>query len=94
MKARRYWALVGFLALLFLLLQKQLWWSSSSWFAVWRLDDQIAVLDKQNQKAEQRNQHIYQNVLALRSGKQAIEANARQQLGSVKQGEVFYQIKS
>lgn len=88
-----------FIALLFIAifaLQYDLWWSSSGVFAVKTLANQVLIKGQENRKLEQRNNTVYAEIISLRhSGRnQVLEGMARENLGLIKQGEIFYQILS
>ncbi len=84
--------LIGILVLLFLLLQYRLWVGEGSLAEVNNLRHEI-----QNQRSElarlrARNRALQAEVDDLREGMEAIEERARNELGMVKPGEVFYQV--
>lgn len=80
------------LAVLILLLQYPLWFGKGGWYRVWDLDRQVAAQRDVNQKLEQRNAALDAEVRDLKSGYDAIEEQARFELGLVKDGEVFVQV--
>lgn len=84
---------IALLLLLILIgLQLKLWTGSGSMREV---DSLRAALKKQtddNAKLLQRNQAVGADVHDLKHGDQAVEARARNELGLIKPGEVFYQV--
>ena len=56
------------------------------------LDQQVAERRVQNEKLQQRNDALEAEVRDLKTGTDAIEERARNELGMVKQDEVFFQI--
>jgi len=71
-------------------LQYRLWIGPGSWAQVAALRETI---DKQRQLDERlagRNQMLEGEVLSLKSGYEAIEERARNDLGMIKRGETFY----
>jgi cell division protein FtsB len=80
------------LALLILLLQYPLWFGKGGWYRVWDMDRQVTAQRDVNQKLEQRNAALDADVRDLKSGYDAIEERARNELGLVKEGEVFVQL--
>lgn len=53
-----------------------------------RLDD----LKKQVEEKRQRNEALYAEVLDLRKGQEAIEERARDELGMIKEDEIFFHV--
>ncbi|WP_283149455.1 cell division protein FtsB [Silvimonas soli] len=80
------------LALLILLLQWPLWIGKGSWLRVWQLDTQLADQRTKNEKLKERNDALEADVVDLKTGTAAIEERARNELGMVRQDEVFFQI--
>ena len=82
------WILVA----LFVLLQYPLWLGKGSWLKVWELDHQVEAQKQTNQQTQTRNAVLDAEVRDLKQGTEAIEERARNELGMVKRGEVFFQI--
>ena len=83
----------GIVAILFVLLgllQYKLWVGDGSLSEVWHLKQKIGTQETENQALRQRNQHLEAEVLDLKEGLDAAEERAREELGMVKRGEVFY----
>ncbi|MGQ5522506.1 cell division protein FtsB [Chitinimonas sp. PSY-7] len=74
------------------LLQWPLWIGKGSWLKVWQIENQLFEQKKQNQKLQARNNALEAEVRDLKTGTDAIEERARNELGMVRQDEVFFQI--
>lgn len=81
-----------FLAVLIAALQWPLWVGKGGWLRVWQLDQQVAERQAQNTRLQERNDALDAEVRDLKTGSDAIEERARNELGMVKQGEVFFQV--
>ena len=92
MKKLRFGWLAALMLLFILLLLKQLFLSSSGVWTIHSLNNQIASETAENNHIQARNQIILSKVVNLRTGDKTIESRAREELGLVKQDEVFYQI--
>lgn len=84
--------ILGALIVLLLLLQYEFWFSDGGMKTVWKLQSSISTQQKMNDQLDKRNQALIVEIKDLQNGNAAIEARARQDLGMVKKGEVFYQI--
>ncbi|SMC23839.1 cell division protein FtsB [Andreprevotia lacus DSM 23236] len=80
------------LALMIALLQWPLWIGKGSWLRVWQLDQELAVRKTQNGKLRERNGALEAEVLDLKTGTDAIEERARNELGMIRPDEVFFQV--
>jgi len=78
------------LVVLLLWLQYPLWLGKGGWMKVAELGQQVEAEKQVNQKTETRNALMDAEVRDLKQGSEAIEEHARQDLGMVKQGEVFF----
>ena len=74
------------------LLQYPLWLGKGSWLRVWEVDQQLRAQRDANQKLQARNNALDAEVRDLKQGLDAIEERARNELGMVKQDEIFFQI--
>ena len=81
-------ALVGLIALL----QYPLWLGKGSWSRVWEVDQQLRTQRETNLKLQTRNTALDAEVRDLKQGLDAIEERARNELGMIKQDEIFFQI--
>ncbi len=80
------------LIVLLALLQYRLWFGEGSVRNIVKLKQQVAQQQTKNKKLAQRNKALIAEVHDLKSGHEAIEERARNELGMVKKGETFYQI--
>ncbi len=79
------------LFLILLALQYKLWvgdGSVSSWL---NTEHKRELQEKANQQMLARNQSLLADITELKSGDQALEEQARFELGMIKSGEVYYQ---
>lgn len=82
---------VLFLALVLLGLQYKLWFGEGSLLQGVQLDKKLAAQTSVNATLTAQNRAIEADIAELKSGDQALEEQARVDLGMVKQGEVYYQ---
>jgi cell division protein FtsB len=80
------------LAVLLVSLQWPQWLGKGSWLRVWQLDKQLAVQRVSNAKLLARNDALSAEVRDLKVGTDAIEERARNELGMIRKGEVFFQL--
>ena len=80
------------LVALILLLQYPLWLGKGGWLKVRDIDRQVEAQKQINQQTQTRNAVMDAEVRDLKQGTEAIEERARNELGMVKQDEVFFQI--
>jgi cell division protein FtsB len=78
--------------ILLLCLQYRLWHSEGEFARFDQRSEQVALLRSDNNEVQQQNQMLYAEILDLRSGHEAIEERARQELGMIKKGETFFRI--
>lgn len=79
-----------FLLILFTGLQYRLWIGPGSWAQVASLQREIDQQSQHNEHLLSRNRRLEGEVLSLRSGFEAIEEHARNDLGMIKRSETFY----
>ena len=84
------WLIGGLLGLL-VLLQYRLWFAEGGLAEANRLQVQLAEAEAENAELTERNATLTQEVIALQGGTEAVEKNARENLGLIKEGEVYYQ---
>jgi len=82
--------LTVFLVVVLLLFQYRLWFAKDGVAGAWRLRQLISAQDKTNQAWQSKNNHLRAEIQNLKQGGEAIEAHARDDIGMIKQGEVFY----
>lgn len=80
------------LVALIALLQYSLWLGKGSWLRVWEVDQQVKAQKEANKKLQTRNASMDAEVRDLKQGHDAIEERARNELGMIKQDEIFFQI--
>ena len=80
------------LVLLIAIIQYPLWVGKGSWLSVWKIDSELAKQQQANSQLELRNNSLSAEVRDLKTGYDAIEERARNELGMIKQDEVFFQI--
>ena len=79
------------LAALIVLIQYPLWLGKGGWLRAWENERQVDVQQAKNRQLETRNASLAAEVKDLKTGTEAIEERARQELGMVRPDEVFYQ---
>ncbi|MBR9909154.1 MAG: cell division protein FtsB [Gammaproteobacteria bacterium] len=80
------------LLVLLAVLQYRLWVGDGSLAAVVRLQRAVQSQDLENQRLQQRNEILAAEVRGLKSGLDAVEERAREDLGMIKPGETFYMV--
>jgi cell division protein FtsB len=81
------------LFVLIVLLQYSLWQGKGSWNRVWETSQKVASQKEANQRNEIRNGALEAEVQDLKKGLVAIEERARNELGMIKQDEIFFQVE-
>ena len=74
------------------LLQYRLWFGDGNLRELHRMQNRITELEQEGERRKQRNAAIEAEVNDLKRGTDAIEESARQNLGMIKEGEVFIQV--
>ena len=80
------------LGLLLVLLQYRLWLADDGFRAVWSLDRSVAEQGEENEALAERNEQLAAEVRDLKQGLDAVEEIARNDLGMIVDGEIFYQV--
>ncbi len=87
--------ILGFILFaLVVFLQYPLWLGKGSWHKVWEIDQQLISQHETNQKHVIRNAALDAEVQDLKQGSDAIEERARNELGMIKQDEIFFQVEA
>lgn len=73
-------------------LQWPLWLGKGSWLRVWQLDSQVEEQRAANAVLVGRNASLDAEVRDLKQGSAAIEERARNELGMIRNNEVFFQL--
>ncbi|QIB64230.1 septum formation initiator family protein [Kineobactrum salinum] len=84
--------LLAVLVLVVLVLQYRLWFAEGSLAEKRRLELQVETQTGINRELRERNAVLEREVLELQTGNDGLEQRAREQLGLVREGEVFYQV--
>ena len=80
------------LLILLLLLQYRLWVGGGGFADVIHLRRDLAEQQVENNRLRERNEALEAEVKDLKQGLDAIEERAREELGMIKEDEIFYQI--
>ena len=88
---RRLWP-YAVLLLLLVVLQLKLWTGQGNWRQVEALRAQVTAQKKENDELLRRNQALAAEVKDLKSGVDAVEERARNEMGMIKPGETFYRV--
>lgn len=80
------------LLVLFCLLQYRLWFGFNGIQDYYQHREEVARHAQTNLELTKRNQMLAADVKDLKTGLEAIEERARQELGMIKQGETFFRI--
>ncbi len=83
---------MGFLAVAFVGLQLELWFSEDGLREVFRLEEEVERRKEENLTLAARNAALEAEVIDLKQGLAAAEERARSELGMVQPDETFYQI--
>lgn len=84
-------SIIIFLLLALVGLQYKLWLGDGSVSQWMHLEEKLAVEEQENKTLAARNLALEADILELKSGEQALEEQARYELGMVKDGETYYQ---
>ena len=85
------WLLVV-LMLILGVLQYRLWFAPGSLAEQRRLEKQIEQHSAINRELRERNERLEKEVVELQNGLEGVEQRAREELGLIREGEVFYQV--
>jgi cell division protein FtsB len=80
------------LLLLLVILQITLWFGGGGLLELWQQHQEVEAQRDENARLRERNEALNAEVLDLKQGLDAVEEHAREDLGMVKEGEVFYQV--
>ena len=80
------------LVALIVLLQYPLWLGKGSWLKTWEVGQQLETQHETNEKLKIRNSALDAEVRDLKQGYDAVEERARNELGMIRQDEVFFQV--
>jgi cell division protein FtsB len=85
-------ALLIILAIVIAALQYRLWFADDGIIHAFRLRSEIRAQQAKNEDIAKHNASLIEEINSLKKGGSAIENRARNDLGMVKKGEVFYQV--
>jgi cell division protein FtsB len=85
-------AITALLLIFLLLLQYRLWFGKNSVPDYLALEEEVVRQNADNDKLKQRNRILYADTDDLKSGLEAIEERARNELGMIKEGETFFRL--
>lgn len=88
----RWNAVVALLLSAIVFLQYRLWFEADGIRDMLQIKKQLAMQTDENSKLKKRNEELVFQVRRLQSSQDATESRARNELGMIKKGEVFYQI--
>jgi len=80
------------LLILLFALQYRIWVGEGSYAEIWVLKQNMTQQARQNQQLNDQNEVLKAEVNDLRQGLDAIEERARDELGMIRENEVFYQL--
>lgn len=75
---------------IFIWLQYQLWFDDTGLFSNIKMSEKITSQQEVNTAFDARNQVLAEEIWALKSGMDSLEAKARKELGMIKKGETFF----
>ncbi|MCG6886332.1 MAG: cell division protein FtsB [Proteobacteria bacterium] len=84
--------LIAILLVLLIVLQYDLWVGEGSLATVWRLHKAVDTQQAENAGLKERNIALEAEVNDLKTGNEAIEERARNELDMVKKGETYIQV--
>jgi len=84
--------LLSTLALMFIILQYQLWLGEDSVRVLNSLDSELEQQRQLNGQLEERNRLLEVEVYDLKNGFEAVEERARSELGMIAEGETFFML--
>ncbi len=77
---------------IFLVLQYKLWFADENIFQVTALRKEVATWQQKNTDLEKENAAVEADIDDLKHGSDALEERARNDLGMIKQDEIFFQV--
>ena len=84
--------IIVILLVLLVMLQYQVWRGEGGIPEVVKLDNETAVAQQNVERLQERNKALEAEVLDLKTGLEAIEERARNDLGMIRKDEVYYQV--
>jgi cell division protein FtsB len=84
--------IIAILLVLLVMLQYQVWLGEGGLPEVLKLETESAAVQQDVERLQERNKALEAEVLDLKTGLQAIEERARNELGMIRKDEVYYQV--
>jgi len=78
--------------LLIILIQYPLWAGRGGWYNVFQLSGEYEAQKEINNELRKKNDALRAEVNDLKNGTDAIEEKAREELGMIKKGEIYFQV--
>ena len=78
--------------LLIILIQYPLWAGRGGWYNVFQLSGEYEAQKEINNELRKKNDALRAEVNYLKNGTDAIEEKAREELGMIKKGEIYFQV--
>ncbi|AIT10182.1 cell division protein [Candidatus Francisella endociliophora] len=88
-----FYIFISAVLLLIAILQYDLWFSSTGLIKYKTLKSAVAKQSEEVRQKSQTNAQLYSEVVSLRKNSEVLESLARENMGLIKQGEVFYSVK-
>tara|TARA_B110000037_G_scaffold48685_1_gene59783 strand:+ start:2075 stop:2356 length:282 start_codon:yes stop_codon:yes gene_type:complete len=85
-------SLTAIFILLLILIQYPLWAGKAGWYNVFKLSNEYQAQKEINVELKKQNDALRAEVNDLKNGTDAIEEKAREELGMVKKGEIYFQV--
>lgn len=83
---------ISILVILFVWLQYKLWFTDGGLVELWDSREAVAEQKSSNQQITEKNQALSAEVDDLKLGVAALEERARNELGMIKEDELFFQV--
>ena len=84
---------ISIVSLLIISLQYSFWYSPTGIINYMSLSKDISIQAKEVNHKELTNKQLYSEVVSLRNNSEVLESLARENLGLIDKGEVFYSVK-
>ncbi|ASG68481.1 cell division protein FtsB [Francisella halioticida] len=84
---------ISAVVLLIIILQYDLWFSNTGLIKYNALKKTVATQSKEVKQKSQTNVQLYSEVVSLRKNNEVLQSLARENMGLIKKGEVFYSVK-
>lgn len=87
-----FYAFISVVILLIAFLQYSLWFSDTGYLKLKSLRSKVVEEKQEVTNKELNNEKLYSEVVSLRDNNNVLESLARENLGYIKKGEVFYSV--